>query len=128
MEYVGVVIISHSSKLAEGLLELIRQVIKDVPVATAGGTEDGEIGTSMEKIHEAISSVMSEKGVIALYDLGSARMNAEMAVEFNQLENVTIANGIPLVEGSYVAAVESSIGKSREEIEEAIQKVKQMEI
>lgn len=110
MTYVGIVLISHSSKIAEGVKELIRQVVKDVPIETAGGTEENEIGTSIDKIQAAISEVDQGKGVLLFYDLGSAKMNAEMAIEMSGLEKVRLIEA-PIVEGAYVAAVEASMGK-----------------
>jgi dihydroxyacetone kinase phosphotransfer subunit len=123
MSSVGVVIISHSEKIAEGLKDLVTQVIKDVPIEAAGGTDDGEIGTSLEKIQSAIEKVHSDKGVIVLFDLGSSVMNAELAIELTGLENVKIADA-PLVEGSYVAVVESGMGKSLDEVFLATEKVR----
>lgn len=121
MEYVGIVLISHSKKVAEGVKEIIQQVIRDVPVETAGGTDDGEIGTSIEKINRAIDRAYSSKGVLLFYDLGSAKMNAELAIELAKKEKIELVEA-PLVEGSYVAAVESSIGKDLETIIETINK------
>lgn len=121
MEYVGIVLISHSKKVAEGVKEIIQQVIRDVPVETAGGTDDGEIGTSIEKINRAIDRAYSSKGVLLFYDLGSAKMNAELAIELVKKEKIELVEA-PLVEGSYVAAVESSIGKDLETIIETINK------
>lgn len=121
MEYVGIVLISHSKKVAEGVKEIIQQVIRDVPVETAGGTDDSEIGTSIEKINRAIDRAYSSKGVLLFYDLGSAKMNAELAIELVKKEKIELVEA-PLVEGSYVAAVESSIGKDLETIIETINK------
>lgn len=121
MEYVGIVLISHSKKVAEGVKEIIQQVIRDVPVETAGGTDDSEIGTSIEKINGAIDRAYSSKGVLLFYDLGSAKMNAELAIELVKKEKIELVEA-PLVEGSYVAAVESSIGKDLETIIETINK------
>lgn len=115
MESVGIVLISHSAKIVEGLKELIRQVMKDIPIELAGGTDDGEIGTSIEKIQTAIKQADRGKGVLLMYDLGSARMNAEIAIEMAENKDVKIAEA-PLLEGSYVAAVEAGMGKSLDEI------------
>jgi len=115
MDYVGIVLISHSEKVAEGIKEIIRQVIHDVPVETAGGTDDGEIGTSIEKISEAIERAFTEKGILLFYDLGSAKMNAELAIDLSTKEHIKLVEA-PLLEGSYVAAVESSMGKNMEDI------------
>lgn len=117
----GIVLISHHEKIAKGLKEIIRQVTADVPVATAGGTNDGDIGTSMEKILAAIDRVYSEHGVILFYDLGSARMNAELACELYRKKNVHLVHA-PLIEGAYLGAVESSVGRNVVEIIESLDK------
>ncbi|WP_163538000.1 dihydroxyacetone kinase phosphoryl donor subunit DhaM [Gracilibacillus sp. YIM 98692] len=119
---VGIVIVSHSVKIAEGVYDLIAQVMENVPVATAGGTDDGEIGTSMEKIQQAMKAADQGAGVLFFYDLGSAKMRTEMVLEVNDIENAYIAERVPLVEGTYLAAVESNMGKSIEQIKEAIMK------
>ncbi|MEW9677898.1 dihydroxyacetone kinase phosphoryl donor subunit DhaM [Lentibacillus sp. L22] len=111
MAYTGLVLISHSQKIAEGMKEIIRQVIKEVPIQPAGGTDENEIGTSIDKILQAIEQADDGNGVILMYDLGSAKMNAEMAIEMTDRENIKLAEA-PLVEGSYVAAVEAGQGKS----------------
>lgn len=116
MEHVGIVLISHSAKVVEGIKEIIDQVVNHVPIELAGGTEENEIGTSVEKILSAIEHAYSEKGVILLFDLGSALMNAELAIEMSEYSNIKIAEDIPLLEGAYIAAVESSMGKDIEQI------------
>ncbi len=123
IDKVGIVIISHSSKIGNGLLELINQVITDVPIGVAAGTEDDQIGTSMEKISAAIEQVNNGNGVLLMYDLGSARMNAEMAIEFSEVPNIQIADHIPLVEGTYIAAVEANMGKTIKEIRQSLKKL-----
>ncbi len=118
MSNVGIVLISHSAKVVEGLKDIIGQVVHNVPIEVAGGTDDNEIGTSVEKITAAIERAHSENGVLLFYDLGSAMMNAELAIELCGYDNVKVVN-TSLVEGGYVAAVESSIGKSLDEIVES---------
>ncbi|WP_125152435.1 dihydroxyacetone kinase phosphoryl donor subunit DhaM [Clostridium rectalis] len=119
---VGIVVVSHSSKIAQGVKELAEQMASTVPIATAGGTNDQRIGTDVEKITEAINEVYSEDGVIILFDLGSAFMNAEMAIEFLDEEKkakVKIVD-VPLVEGAVAAVVESSISKNIDEMLEIL--------
>ena len=56
----GLVLVSHSGKLVEGLRDMVAQVAgDDVPVATAGGTEDGRLGTSAPQIAAAIRGVLA---------------------------------------------------------------------
>lgn len=119
MSYVGIVLISHSAKIAEGTKELIRQVMKDIPLETAGGTDENEIGTSIEKISAAIDQANQGMGVLLFYDLGSAKMNAEMAIELAERDDVKLVEA-PIVEGSYVAAVESGMGKQLTDVYDAV--------
>ncbi|WP_245711612.1 dihydroxyacetone kinase phosphoryl donor subunit DhaM [Gracilibacillus ureilyticus] len=121
---VALIIVSHSIHIGEGVKELISQVITDVPVMLACGTSDNEIGTSIEKIQAAMKSVNGKSEAILFYDLGSAKMNAEMAIEMYSIKNTEIAEGIPIVEGAYVAAVESNMGKAKSDILKSLQKLK----
>lgn len=126
MKCVGIVLVSHSVELAEGLKKLLQQVQPHVPIAAAGGDNDGEIGTSAEKIAAAIESVRSEKGVAVFFDLGSALINAEMAIEgLGNPGNVLIADA-PLVEGAYVAVVKAGCGESLDAVLQAARNAKNM--
>ena len=119
---VGIVVVSHSAKLAEGVVELARQMGGgDVALAAAGGIDDPEspIGTDAFAIKEAIESVWSDDGVLVLMDLGSAIMNAETALEF--LEPPADASRVllceaPLVEGTVAAVATAGIGASLSEV------------
>ncbi|WP_269085093.1 dihydroxyacetone kinase phosphoryl donor subunit DhaM, partial [Rathayibacter tanaceti] len=79
---VGLVLVSHSARLAEGLVELAEQMAGAVALIAAGGTDDGGIGTSFDRITAALGEAESGDGVVVLCDLGSAIMTAETAVEF----------------------------------------------
>lgn len=106
---VGIVIVSHSEKVAQGVLELCKQMAANVPMAAAGGLPDGGIGTDFQRIYEAVEAVQSDDGVAILFDMGSAIMTAEMVLE--AFEGVTIKMAdAPLVEGAIAAAVTSAIG------------------
>ncbi len=110
---VGIVIVSHSPKIAEGAADMVRQMVGDsVPLSFTGGNPDGGLGTSVEAIMTAIKEAWSEAGVAILVDLGGAESNSEMAIEFlpeSQRKHVVICNA-PLVEGAVIAATESSGG------------------
>jgi phosphoenolpyruvate---glycerone phosphotransferase subunit DhaM len=119
---VSLVVISHSAKLAEGVVELAGQMAQGkVAIAAAGGTAEGDLGTSVERILAALEQVASPEGTLILLDLGSAVMAAEMAVEqftHDRPYRVTISSG-PLVEGAVIAAVEASVGNTLEEVADA---------
>ena len=71
---VGIVIVSHSQKLAEGVVDLASLMAPETPMRAAGGMDDGGFGTSFEKINNAIDEIYSDDGVIILMDMGSAVM------------------------------------------------------
>lgn len=116
-KYVGIVLVSHSEKIAQGVKDLIREVIKDVPIEVAGGELDGGIGTDIQRVTAAIEKVskQTDKGVLIFYDLGSAKMNSELAIELVGFNNVAIVEA-PFVEGAYVGAVEAFNKRGFEEI------------
>ena len=112
---VGIVIVSHSARLAEGVRELAQQMTQGrVPLALAGGLDDPEhpIGTDAMKVLTAIDAVYSPDGVVVLMDLGSALLSAETALEFlpDDRRGHVFLSRAPLVEGALAAAVQSMIG------------------
>lgn len=109
---IGITIVSHSEKLAEGLVLLIREVAKDVEITYVGGFDSG-IGTNFEKTLEAIENNQSNT-IYAFFDLGSARMNLESASEVTE-KKVKIYN-VPLVEGAYTTAALLQVGTPEDEI------------
>lgn len=112
---VGIVIVSHSPKIAEGAADMVRQMVGDsVPLAFTGGDPGGGLGTSVEAIMEAIEQAWSPSGVAVLVDLGGAESNSEMAISLLPDEKralVAICNA-PVVEGAVIAATEASGGSS----------------
>jgi phosphoenolpyruvate-protein phosphotransferase/dihydroxyacetone kinase phosphotransfer subunit len=115
---VGLVIVSHSARLAEGVVELARQMGgEDVAIEAAGGMADppGEIGTDMAVVMEAIERAASPDGVLVLMDLGSAVMSAEMAAEMVESTPVLLCEA-PLVEGAVAAAARARTGASLDEV------------
>ncbi len=77
---VRLVVVSHSAKIADGAVELAAQMAPDVTIIAAGGTDDGRIGTSLEKVMAALEEASGGSGVVVLTDLGSAVMTAESEV------------------------------------------------
>ena len=112
---VGIVIVSHSEKLAAGVVEIAKMMAPNAPLAAAGGLEDGELGTSYARISAAVEEVYSEDGVAVLMDMGSAVMTTEIVVEDMEDKKVMMLD-CPLVEGAVLAAVESTGGITLEEL------------
>ena len=119
---VGLVIVAHSAKLAEGVREVAGQMAGEtVVIRAAGGAANGALGTNTEAIAHAIAEAEQGEGVLVLMDLGSAVLSAETALELLGEEvarRVRLSNA-PLVEGAVVAAVEASIGRTLDEVAEA---------
>ena len=115
MESVGVVIVSHSPKVAEGAADMVRQMVgEEVPLAWTGGNPSGGLGTDVGQIMAAIDRAWSNAGVVILVDLGGAETNSEMAIEMlpdDRRAKVLICNA-PVVEGAVVAATEAAGGSS----------------
>jgi dihydroxyacetone kinase phosphotransfer subunit len=103
---IGLLIISHSAAVARGVKELADQMAKgQVKIAAAGGTHDGALGTSADLITAALDELKGVSAILALVDMGSAVMSAEMALEMSG--TTFLISGAPLVEGALVAAVEA---------------------
>lgn len=97
----GIVIASHVPSLASGVATLLKESAPTISITYAGGTDDNEIGSSIEKITEALDSNKADE-LFAFYDLGSAKMTLEMAIEMT--DKTVHLMDVALVEGAYVAA------------------------
>jgi len=124
---VGIVAVSHSSKIAEGAVELAAQMAPDVELVAAGGTDDDRIGTSLEKVLAAVEQSLVDSGgdgVVVLTDLGSAVMTAESAMEFASAPEAVRLADAPLVEGLVAAAVAAQGGAGVEDVLKAAEAVR----
>ncbi len=111
---VGIVIVSHSWKISEGVCDLAREMAQDFEnLISAGGLDDGSIGTDAQRIADAVVEADSGEGVVILADIGSSIMSSETAIELLEDEgreiNAVIADA-PIVEGAICAVVEAANG------------------
>lgn len=118
---IGLVFVSHSRLIAEGLCQLAGQMAGNgVKIAPAGGLDDDPhaLGTDASLILNAIESVWCEDGVLLLVDMGSAVLSAEMAVEFlpDEKRSRCLISNAPLVEGAIVAALHAGLDDSLHEV------------
>ncbi len=105
---VGIVIVSHSQNLAQGVVEIAKLMAPEVLIEAAGGLDDGSFGTSFDKIKNAILKVNSKDGVIVLMDMGSALMTTEMVLEDLNDDNIKMVD-CPVAEGGVLADVAPTI-------------------
>jgi len=120
---VALVVVSHSEKIADGAAELAAQMAPDVSIFAAGGTPDGRLGTSLERVMAALEQASGLDGVVILADLGSAVMTAESALEFaGEPDGVLLADA-PVVEGLVAAAVAAQGGADVHAVKRAAEAV-----
>lgn len=100
---IGLVVVSHSETAANGIVEVAAEMATDVRIEPVGGDGSGGIGTVPDDIQDALVAADDGNGVVVLVDLGSAVMNAEVAIEMSDIE-AAIADG-PVLEGAVNAAV-----------------------
>ena len=118
---VGIVIVSHSARLADGVVELAREMAgPDVAIVAAGGLDlpDRPLGTDAALIERAIDEAWADDGVLVLMDLGSAVMSAEMAAEMlpDERRSRVLLCEAPLVEGAVAAAVAARLGDPLDQV------------
>ncbi|MDJ0460209.1 PTS fructose transporter subunit IIA [Streptomyces sp. H27-C3] len=120
---VGIVLVSHSASVATSVAELAKGLAGGgtlAPVAAAGGTPDGGLGTSSELIAEAARSVDGGAGVAVLVDLGSAVLTVKaLLAEGDELPDGTRLVDAPFVEGAVAAVVTASAGADLNAVEAA---------
>jgi phosphoenolpyruvate---glycerone phosphotransferase subunit DhaM len=107
---IGLVVVSHSGRAAEGIREVAAEMAGDAPIEAVGGDPNGGVGTSAPAIQEALDNLADEDGVVVLVDLGSAVMNTEIAIEESDAD-ARIADA-PVLEGAVNAAVAATSPKA----------------
>lgn len=109
---IGIVLVSHSAALAEGLAELAGQVAGDeVRIRPAGGTGDGGLGTDPDRIAAAIRDADTGSGVLVLVDIGSAVLSVRALLAGGDLDGIDVRLAdAPLVEGAVSASVMATTG------------------
>jgi len=109
---VGIVLVSHSAALAAGAAELASQVAGGaVVVVPAGGTDDGRLGTSIDKVRDAIATADSGAGAVIVPDLGSSVLTVRaLLAEDDTLPGLLAVADAPFVEGAVAATIAAAVG------------------
>ena len=119
---VGLVIVSHSEKLASGVTELAQQMTQgSITIVAAGGAGNDVIGTSVDTIQHAIERANGPDGVLVLLDMGSAILSTEMALEMidEEQRGHVLLTFAPITEGALAAALEATLGHSLQAVKAA---------
>lgn len=117
----GILLVSHVPAIANGVETLIKQVAKDVPITTAGGTSDGKIGTDLDHIQKAIGDNPASE-LLVFYDLGSAKMNLDIAEEVSDKQMHVY--DVAFVEGAYAATALLEANVTLDKIEAQLKPLK----
>lgn len=122
---VGIVIVSHSKKVAEGVTELALQMAgANDHIIPCGGMEDGSIGTDAVRIMNAITEANTGDGVAILVDLGSGILSTETAIELLEEPIEAVIADAPILEGAIAAAAEAGQGTSLSDVVAAAEEAK----
>ncbi len=115
---IGIVLVSHSAALADGLADLAVQIGGDgVPVIAAGGAQGGRLGTDGDRIAAAIRKADRGDGVAVLVDIGSAVLSVRALLADGVVDEVQVALAdAPLVEGAVAAVVAATVGSNLAEV------------
>ncbi|MEG0075951.1 MAG: dihydroxyacetone kinase phosphoryl donor subunit DhaM [Eubacterium sp.] len=112
MTSTGIVIVSHSAKLAEGLVDIVSEMNDgSVKIMAAGGADEGRIGTNALKIMSAIESMEDCNNILLYVDMGSSVISTEAAIDMideDLAEKVQVVD-CPLVEGAFAGVVQATI-------------------
>ena len=108
---VGIVLVSHSAQLAAGAAHLAAQVSGGtVTIVAAGGTDDGDLGTSAAKVTDALRRANQGAGVVVVPDLGSAVLTVKTVLEDHGEDTAVLLADAPFVEGAVAATVTAAAG------------------
>ena len=109
---IGIVLVSHSAALVQGLSDLVGQVSgEEVRVRPAGGSADGGLGTDPDRIAAAIRDADTGSGVVVLVDIGSAILSVKAILAGGDVAGIDVRLAdAPLVEGAVAASVLAATG------------------
>jgi dihydroxyacetone kinase phosphotransfer subunit len=117
----GIVLVSHSAAIAEGLAAMAAEVAGgEVRIVAAGGGPEGTLGTDGGRVAEAVREADSGAGVVILADIGSAVLSVRAVLNDGMADGVSaVLADAPLVEGAIAAAVTASVGGDRDAVRAA---------
>lgn len=121
---IGLILVSHSEKITDGIKDLVVEMTKDeVPIISCGGTTDGRLGTSTDKIVDAINELSGCNSILIFTDIGSSIMSSEIALDLvdEDLKEKCILVDAPIVEGAFVAGVQSMVS---DDVDAVLEEVK----
>ena len=122
---VGIVIVSHSKKVADGVRELALQMAGEhKSIIACGGMEDESLGTDTVCIMDAIKEANDGDGVLVLCDLGSAILSTQTAMDLLEEPIKVVIADAPILEGAVSCAITASFGAPLDDVVQAAEKAR----
>ena len=116
---VGIVVVSHSNRLAEELINFAKILQQEeFNLENGGNLKIGAYGTTVDTVTEAIRKADEGEGVLVFADMGSSVFNAVKAVEKIDGEIAVEIADAPLVEGLISAAAANYGNMSLKDLKE----------
>ena len=121
---VSLVLVAHSQRLLDALVELVGETVAGAPAChVAGGTDDGRMGTSLQRVLNACRAALAGQSdrALILYDAGSAWLTIGFALDElgdEERERLQVSHA-PLVEGTLAAAARGAGGGGLREMADA---------
>jgi len=122
---ISILLVSHSKKVAEGLAEMIGQMVQadeNVRIVPIGGADDGSLGTDPMRIISAFNENSNSEHILVFCDLGSSIMSVTSALDFlddDLKAKIKLVNA-PLVEGAFAAG---AIATTTDDVNEILSQV-----
>lgn len=122
------IIVSHSFKISDGIVDMISQMVpsESVTLVSAGGSEDGSIGTDPLRIQSYVEQHRESERIYLFGDIGSSIMSIDMVLSLidDDLRSKCFYVDAPIVEGAFVAAVQCMVDANHEAILREVKKTK----
>ena len=117
---IGMVVVSHSPRLAEAAVELGLQMVHGTPppIRIAAGV-DGRFGTDAAAVAAAIDELGGNgeaSGILVVTDLGSAVLSAGLALDLRESSTEVVVSAGPFAEGITAGLVLAATGAPLTEV------------
>lgn len=124
---IGIVLVSHSKKITDGLKELIEELLGEqqtVKVVSNGGLEDGALGTNPVSVLQTLESMNDYDVVYVFAGVGSSKMTVDTAIDLLEgSEHVVNLSEYSLVESAFAVSILAGAGASHDQIMEELKQL-----
>jgi PTS hybrid protein len=120
---IGLLIVSHSKRLALGVVELVQALAGDeLALVAVGGDVDASaqgLGVNAAMVLEGLDQLKEVDAIGLIGDVGSSFLAASAAIDLGDLGDRVQIIDAPMVEGAIACAMALAMGSSFSEVIEA---------